>query len=134
MIPTVIRPVRQHEPYTCAVASLSAIIGRDYEDVYDYAHKRYRHLTCGLTNRQMQAIARHFKVNLKILRTFDVQHDTGILIVARRATSNHAVVLFNGSIYDPMDGQLWEPDVYLASHAPKYRARWGTLCVPEASA
>lgn len=125
----VVRPVRQHTTYTCTVAALASLIGRDYDDVYDYTHRTIgERIKGGLWVKDIKAVARHYGVNLKTVRVFDPDADTGLLMVYQgRNKCEHTVLLFNGTLYDPMDGQLWEPDAYLASYDPKSKARFLSL-------
>ena len=127
--PVIVQPVRQHTNYACAIASLAMLIGWDYSAVFDYTHRKIgERIKTGLWIRDMKGVARHFGVPLVSKRMFDVDESTGLLLIRQgRYRSDHAVLLFNGTIYDPMDGQLWEPDAYLASYAPKLKARFHTL-------
>ena len=124
--PVVVRPVRQHTPYTCTIASLAALIHRDYEDVYDYAVRIYTDITGGLYTTEVKRVARHFKATLLYHRKWtEAAGDTGLLLVSfRERQTNHMVLLFNGVVYDPQEGQLWEPDAYLASGR---NGRWAGL-------
>lgn len=127
----VIRPVRQHLPHTCAIAALSIVIERDYQDVYDRAERLYPLLTAGLTTAQIQRIARMFQCPLRVHRgPVEFDEDEGVLdIEASHPYFCHAVVLFNGSIYDPMDGCFYDPGTYLAAYPASRKVRWGRLLV-----
>lgn len=127
----VIRPVRQHLPHTCAIAALSIVIERDYQDVYDRALADYTWITAGLTTAQILRLARVFQCPLRLHRgpvEFD-EHEGMVDVEARAPKLCHAVVLFNGSIYDPMDGCFYEPGTYLATYPVSRKARWGRLLV-----
>ena len=128
----VIHPTRQHTPHACALASLAMVIGRDYQEVYRQAEKFYgERLKEGVYRHQMFRLARWFDVPLKEQKPFELDEHEGILYVARRRACYHAVVLFNGSIYDPLDGNFYEPGTHLESFGKVTRARYTALLVKE---
>ena len=104
----------------CAVAALAMLAGRPYRAVSDAArtvaptaHSR------GLYTTQILTIAESIGFPLKaiarpasFLKVSVVDH-TGILTV-RRKKDDHAVVLFQGVIVDPMNGMVWDFETFLA--------------------
>lgn len=70
----------------------------------------------GLTTRQMMRVVRGLGRNLTSLPISDInlEGETGILDV-RKGRVYHAVVLFEGVVYNPADGLLYNLDAYLSA-------------------
>jgi hypothetical protein len=125
--PAMIHPQRQIGDMDCVMACLSAILLKPYEEVVEAAKKvDPAALEVGLTPTESKRVARLLGCQLTSHRVVkaeregcvtpdDLESLTGILYVRRGRTWCHAVVLFNGSVYNPANGMLYLPDVYFAS-------------------
>ena len=120
--PAVINPVMQKNASDCAIASLAMLLGRSYEEVskkalelFDKPHQK------GLTTREIQRLARAVRgqslQSIKI-KNANLDEETGMLFV-KRGTEEHACVLFEGVIFDPADGLIWNVPTYFASSTKK---------------
>ena len=116
MTPAIIEPIIQKDIGDCVIASMAMILGLPYAEVCKTALDMYP--TCshaGLTTRQMLAVTRALKRNLLSVAIKDAQleSETGILDV-RIGRRYHAVVLFEGVVFNPADGLIYNLDTYLA--------------------
>ena len=123
-----LKPVRQRHQYDCSVACLATILGLDYEVIEDTALSLYtpRQVRRGYRQYQVKAILQRlgYGVEKKRGTTISLDDDCGILEIELPKIT-HDTVLFNGSIYDPSDGQFWDASAYLAAH----KASLGSLFV-----
>ena len=106
----------------CGIVALAMFLGQKYNDVLcacvTKAHPR-PHWN-GLMTREIVACAKKFGVQLRLLRTWDMEEACGLLTVERLNPTpdsfvQHLVLLKFGLVFDT-DGQVWEPDVYFAQH------------------
>lgn len=116
--PAVIDPVTQKEGGDCVIASLAMILGISYSEVSKRALTLFvKPHHAGLTVRDAQRLIRSLTG-----RTFeslkaslvDLDDETGVLFV-KLPSDYHAVVLFEGSIYNPADGLIWNRHAYFAT-------------------
>jgi ABC-type bacteriocin/lantibiotic exporter with double-glycine peptidase domain len=114
----VIELVMQKDIADCAIAALASVLQKPYREVSDAAlrvrrapHKR------GLFSSEMVRIGDALGKPLRITPKRYVDLDdrpTGVLCVRFKTSGHeHAVVLFDGVIYNPADGLLYRSDVYL---------------------
>ena len=111
--PAIIEPVMQKDIYDCGVASLAMLLGLPYSEVRKAASDIYKErLKEGLDTRSMIRIAKELGHVLKSVPypNPDLEPQTGIL-----GTYDHYVMLFEGVVYNPADGLLYDVDTYLAS-------------------
>lgn len=116
--PAVIQPIRQSDTGDCAIASIAMVLGLSYQEVANHARTIQRRATkSGLGTRQIVAICRHFGHATRSLRPKLEELDdfTGILLVRLPNKTEHAAILFRGTVYDPADGLLYEPAAYFAT-------------------
>ena len=114
--PAIIEPIIQKDIGDCVIASMAMVLGLPYSEVCSKALELYP--TCsstGLTTRQMLAVTRALKRNLTSVPIKEAQLDseTGILDV-RIGRRYHALVLFEGVVFNPADGLIYNLDTYLA--------------------
>lgn len=116
-IPVVVEPQIQKDAGDCVIICLSMVFGIPYVRVCEEAIK-IKSDACqkGLTTKEMMRVARALGKSLLSLPIQDLQleSETGILDV-RKKRAWHAVVLFEGSVYNPADGLLYTLDAYLSS-------------------
>lgn len=124
--PTIIEPIIQKNVGDCAIAVLAMLLGKPYREVSAAAITMTRtpHRV-GLGSRQIAALARAMGSGLTKARPpFDLEDETGMLCVAFPDKSEHAMVLFCGVIYNPADGLLYAPDVYLSAKRTRVVGLW----------
>ena len=116
--PAAIDPVVQKEEGDCVIASLSMVLGIGYAEVSRKAREIWQkpHHT-GLTVREAQRLihsitGRYFE-SLDAKKT-DLDDETGALFV-KLPNDYHAVALFEGVIFNPADGLLWNRSAYFAT-------------------
>jgi ABC-type bacteriocin/lantibiotic exporter with double-glycine peptidase domain len=120
--PLAIDPVMQKDSGDCAIAALAMVIGRPFREVSDAAIKtirRKRWQSGGLETDEVLRIAR--KLGVVLTRTDasgPLDEATGILLV-KKPKSYHAVVVFEGVVFNPADGLLWNLDAYCHSTLSK---------------
>lgn len=116
--PSVISPVSQQGNYDCVIAALSTLLSIPYPDVKKAAHKEVEDpKATGISVRECQFIAKRLTG-----RTFqsvrpdnaELNIETGILF-CKVPGGYHAVVLFEGILFNPQDGLVWNYETYLAS-------------------
>ena len=86
------------------------ILGRPYVEVSEMALSLFKDPhKVGLVTREIMRLLRHLGANPTSLplKGLSLEEETGLLL-----TSGHAVVVFQGVIYDPLNGLLYQPDVY----------------------
>lgn len=116
-IPLVVEPRIQIDSGDCVICCLSMILGIPYVQVSAEALKIRADVgQKGLTTRQMMRVVRGLGRNLTSLPISDInlEGETGILDV-RKGRVYHAVVLFEGVVYNPADGLLYNLDAYLSA-------------------
>jgi hypothetical protein len=125
----VITVVRQRGTGDCGLASLATLVsGRySYEDVFlaAAAVDRARKGQCGMRLRDLRVVALRLGVALELRRRYDLDTDTGILVVhgGHTARDGHCVTAWEGLLVDSADGAIHKWRAYRARHA----ARFGTL-------
>ena len=118
--PAVIDPIMQKEEGDCVLACVAMVLGVSYSEVSSKAlelFNRPHHTGLGTRDTQQLAkalVGRIFQ-SLRPSSEHDFTDDTGILFVKLAKIGEHAVVLFEGSVYDPSDGMLWSLHAYLAT-------------------
>ena len=118
--PAVIEPTVQKTNGDCVIASLAMVLGLPYVEVSKVAEaiqpdaqyngitmRVAQRITNKLVGRQLQSI------NPKATET-DLESETGVLWL-RMGREYHAVVLFEGVVYNPADGLIWNLHAYLAT-------------------
>lgn len=123
-----VRLVKQRHDTDCSVATLATFLARSYEEVL-LAIKRPDVLSKGVYVRAVVAAAKRLGKPLKLRQRFDVENDTGILVVYSKTRDfKHLVVLMSGLIIDCQDATIWDYDAYMAV----YEARtMGLLALKE---
>lgn len=109
-----VRP--QHTKGDCALAALAMLLHVSYEDVLATAaqivtrpHERGLYLT------EIERVASQLGHRLKRTRSYSLDDDTGILGV-RNKEYQHVVVIRDGILADPVDGEVWfDPAAYIAA-------------------
>ena len=115
--------VVQLTPADCGLACVAMLTGRPYKDVFQGAQasaKRAR--KHGTNEKELRRLAKGVGVKLRKRRDVNIEEDTGILWLGseNESVDDHACVLFNGTLIDPADGLLWDPDIFLKTY-PFYR-------------
>ena len=116
--PAVFEPIMQKEGGDCVIASLAMILGLPYQEVSKKALELFAkpHET-GLSVRDTQRLIRSLTgrvfESVKAAE-LDLEDETGVLFVMLPHVY-HAVVLFEGSVFNPTDGLMWNRHAYLAT-------------------
>jgi len=112
--PAAFHPIPQRTLTDCVIASMAMILNLDYLTVAAAASKCVKGWEkSGLTTREAMRVGRALKARFTSLPASGEEDlPTGILWL-RRGNTYHAVVHFNGVVYDPSDGVVWEPTTYL---------------------
>ena len=120
MAPSVIEPIIQKSSGDCVIAAIAMVLGKPYVEVSQVAETiKPDPREKGITIREAQTIAkklvgRQFEsINPKATDT-DLGSETGVLYV-RLGRDYHALVLFEGVIFNPADGLLWNLEAYLGN-------------------
>jgi hypothetical protein len=117
MTPIAVCPVMQTGD-DCAIVAMSMYTGLPYPHVAAaVAAMAPRAFLRGMWTKEMQRIAKLLGVTLKYRRKFD-HEGTGILLL-QLEDGCHAVLLFQGVVINPGDGQVWDYDAYLAKSKAK---------------
>ena len=121
--PLAMEPIIQKDIGDCVIVCLSMILGIPYVTVYRAAHALYP--ACGskgLTTRQMLRVVRSlgFHLTPTAIENANLEDETGILDVKIKQ-SLHAVVLFEGVVFNPADGLIYNLEAYLAGKAKPVR-------------
>ena len=114
--PAVIEPVIQKFEGDCAIACLSMILALPYSEVSVVANSFVSGANKkGLGTRDIKKIAHKLGHDLQAAgpKGLDLGEETGILLVKPRGEPEHAVVLFQGVLLDPINGWVWDVDAYL---------------------
>ncbi len=107
---TVFEPLVQKDVADCMVACLAMLLGISYTTALDAFPKRARVKQTGVSDSQLTRAAKRLGVVLTRVRKPNLDDVIGIMTLEREvegAEEYHAVVVFNGSIYNPADGQVW---------------------------
>ncbi len=111
--PCVLALQTQRHARDCGIACLAMLLGLSYEDVLLAAP--YQAMHCGMSTRQILLTAKRLGFQLRVVRTFDLEEDTGLLRVGKRKwKTDHLVMLKAGHVFDT-DAVIWEVDVFLAA-------------------
>ena len=116
--PVVVQPQIQIDSGDCVIVALAMVLGLPYITVYATAHEFYPDAhTTGLTTREMMRVVRALGRHLTSVPIKDVElgGETGILDVRKGRGKYHAVVLFEGVVYNTADGLLYNLEAFLAS-------------------
>lgn len=116
--PVAIDPVIQKTEGDCVIASLSMLLGIGYPEVSHKARELWPnpHRT-GLTVRDAQRLIRSLTGRVfESVKAVDNELDdqTGVLFVSL-PDDYHAVALFEGVIFNPADGMIWNRSAYFAT-------------------
>lgn len=114
--PAVVEPIVQKDRMDCAIAAIAMIASRPYRDVSTAALKLWErpHID-GLTVREIKRLARTVGVTLVSVKIPNMgDEETGILVLP-----DHVVVLFQGVIYNPADGLLYDYTTYTSQRRHK---------------
>lgn len=103
----------------CCIGALAMFLGKSYEDILSAAVKetksrRLHH--SGMYWRQIRDTAAALGVPLKLRRKFDLLTDCGILALEFETNNPHVVLLKAGLIFDPDEGEVWEPAAYCMAY------------------
>ena len=123
--PIAIQPTIQMNAGDCVICCLSMILGIPYVNVYKVAKDIYPECGIkGLTTRQTMRIVRKLGRTLESvsIKGLSLENETGILDVRIRR-EHHSVVLFEGIVYNPADGIIYNLDAYLAGAASSDQAK-----------
>lgn len=102
----------------CAIVALSMYTGLPYPHVAAaVAAAAPRAFLRGMWTKEMQRIAKVLGVTLRYRRKFS-EDETGILLL-QLEDGCHAVVLFQGVVVNPGDGQVWDYDAYVSKSRAK---------------
>lgn len=120
MAPSVIEPTIQKSSGDCVIAAIAMVLGLPYVEVSKMAETiKPDPRESGITIREAQRISQKLvgrtlqSINPKATE-IDLESETGILYV-RLGREYHAVVLFEGVVYNPADGLIWNLHTYLAT-------------------
>src|SRR5574342_575673 len=104
----------------CGICAIATLTNNTYEDVVAIAVAAGMNWKHGLYTKEIMALALEFGVKLKKRRTFDMEHDVGILEVdipdVTDAKNGPHVVLLNAGIIIDWDATVWSPDAYLTNY------------------
>ena len=113
--PAVIEPITQKGDGDCVIASVAMLCGISYNEASKKAVELFPEphktgLNVKETQRLIKALVGRYFESLST-KTLDLDEETGILFV-KLPDEYHAVALFEGSIFNPMDGLLWNRSAY----------------------
>lgn len=127
--PAAISFVPKHGLKDCYVSALAAYLEKPYEEVVAAASRVYPNFwKLGIENKDAVRIARRLGKKVRWVRDYDLEDDSGVLIITYHVGRNeHVVLLLEGRIVELEDKPVssWEPAAYLAAHG----ARVGMLLV-----
>lgn len=114
--PVMVEPVLQKTGSDCAIACLATICEVSYHRASLAARRIVRdpHKQ-GLWTTQILRAAARLKRRLRKTPATDLDGKTGILTVNLAGGGGHAVVLFEGVVFNPADGLLCSLDTYLTN-------------------
>jgi hypothetical protein len=125
----VVQLTPKHGLRDCVLASLSAYLGKPYEEVVAAAGRVYPLFwRVGLENKHAIRVARRLGRRVRWVRDYDIDEDSGVLgITYNVGRAEHAVLLLEGRIFELEDKPInaWEPAAYLTAN----NARAGLLLV-----
>ena len=119
--PAIIETIFQKTEGDCAIAALAMLLGVPYVTVSETALTiKEDPLRDGLYISDIQRVAKKLGQALQSVKpaSINLSEETGILFLRRPAYA-HTVVLFQGVVYNPSDGMLWDLDTFV--HTNKYR-------------
>ena len=119
-----LKPIKKHHVGDCAVCAIAMTLGLPYWKVVQAAEIVCKNVRKqGLWNTEIDRTIKQLGIKAKRTRRFNVNEDTGLLTVDYgKGKGAHAVSLFNGTIIDPEDTTLWEPEVYFTNKRCKPRS------------
>lgn len=114
-VPTpIIRVIAQRHIGDCSVACLAMLLQVSYEEAL-LAFEPKRVITKGAYVSAVKTAARRLKRTLRQRRKFDLEEDTGILVITfTDGGPRHVVVLKEGLIIDT-DSTVWDADMYMTA-------------------
>jgi len=126
-----VRVLKQRTEGDCGIVALAMLLSRSYEDILE-ALSRIKHGPVhphrrGIYIRDIVRVAEDLGMPLRGKRKADLEQDFGILslhTLANRSGKEHVTFLRWGLILD--DGEIWEPDAYMAH----YEAHVKQILVP----
>lgn len=108
-----LKVIPQRHQGDCTVACLAMLLGISYEDSL-LAFASAEIMTSGAYVRAIIVAARHFNRTLRRRRKFDIETDSGILVITSKEWKvDHVVILKDGLIIDT-DSTIWDADIYFA--------------------
>ena len=127
--PDTLQLVPKHGRKDCVLAALASYLGLPYEAVVAAAgHVCPNFVKVGVENKDTVRIARRLKQRVRWTAGYDIDEDTGVLVIGYNVGLNeHVVLLLEGRIVELEDDPItsWEPSAYLQAH----NARPGHLLV-----
>lgn len=125
----IIRVIPQRYDGDCSVACLAMLLGVPYENALVAAAQVAPNVCMtGMWIKHLEAAALLLGYKLRRRRRFDIETDTGILVVGYPKRLKHVVVLREGLVIET-DGCIWESELYMKQH----QATAGPLLVAEAT-
>lgn len=120
--PASFEPLPQIEESDCCVACLSMILGVTHSEIKKVALQFWPEVEKeGLSVKNAQRIIKKFRTApFASVQTKDLnlETQTGILFVKIPA-GYHAIILFQGVVYDPATGTVWNLHAYIATRKAK---------------
>lgn len=118
--PAIIEPIIQKNSGDCAITCLAMLLGLPYVEVSSMAVSLWPQAPqTGLWTTEIRKLAKKLGHPLSSVPIKQmVEQDTGIIVV-KQPTQDHVVLLFQGVIFNPADGLLYEYDTYFANQHAK---------------
>lgn len=118
--PATVALVPKHGLRDCVSSAMAAYLGRPYEEVIAAAGRVFPTFwKTGIENKDAVRIARRLGKRVRWVRDFDIDEDSGVLVIGYHVgRSEHVVLLLEGRIVELEDKPVtsWEPAAYLAAH------------------
>lgn len=111
-------PVIQKSDADCAIAALAMASGYSYSDLSRAARTVLKNPhQSGMWITEMKRVVKKLGITLKVVTPQEaLDIGTGLWIIKFLKTKEyHCVTLFRGTLIDPLNGVLWEPETYLAT-------------------
>jgi hypothetical protein len=110
---TAIKPVRMRGTSDCATSAIATLLGLDYEVIEAVAKRALRRIPKrGMDSGEIRKVLKALGWSMSTKLKYDIEEETG-LVVLKAGTTEHVIVAFNGSVFDPQEGVLYDPDGYL---------------------
>ena len=113
-----LKVIPQRHAGDCTVACLAMLLGVSYEaSLLAFASANI--MTSGTYILHVIAAALQLKRILKDRRKFDLENDTGMLVVDSDTWKVHHVVILKDGLIIDTDSTIWDADIYLSIHKAK---------------